>query len=66
VRIIPQGEYVATSLKDYLLRHPEIEQLCSKNATCHYLTTESPEAFRKRAHLFLHEEVDDVENVSLE
>ena len=66
VRIIPQGEYVATSLKDYLLRHPEIEQLCSKNATCHYLTTESPEAFRKSAQLFLHEEVDDVENVSLE
>ena len=66
VRIVPQGEYVASSLKDYLLRHPEIEQHCSKNASCHYLTTENPDAFRKSAQLFLHEEVEEVENVSFD
>ena len=34
IRIIPQGEYVANSLKDYLQRHPELEARCSQNATC--------------------------------
>lgn len=38
IRIIPQGEYVANSLKDYLQRHPELEARCSQNATCRYLT----------------------------
>jgi glutamate racemase len=66
IRIIPQGEYVANSLKDYLERHPEMEQCCSKNAHCHYLTTENPDTFRKNAQLFLHEEVEEVENVTLE
>lgn len=66
VRIIPQGEYVANSLKDYLLRHPSIESRCSKNATCRYLTTENSDTFRKNAQLFLHEEVEEVESITLE
>lgn len=65
VRIIPQGEYVANSLKDYLHRHPDIDAMCTKHGYCHYLTTESPEKFRESARLFLHEDVD-VENVILE
>lgn len=65
VRIIPQGEYVANSLKDYLNRHPDIDAMCTKHGNCHYLTTESPEKFRESARLFLHEDVD-VENVTLE
>lgn len=65
VQIVPQGEYVANSLKDYLRRHPEMEVKCSKGGHCHYLTTESTDKFRESAQLFLHEEVD-VENVTLE
>lgn len=57
-RIVPQGELVATSLKDYLMRHLEIDNRCSKHATCQYLTTESPEKFRECARIFIHEDVE--------
>ena len=57
VRIVPQGEYVAQSLHDYLQRHPEIEQHCSRQATTRYLTTENPEKFNDQARLFLNEAV---------
>ena len=62
VRIVPQGEYVAESLKNYFDRHPEIEQKCSKGGQAHYLTTESTERFKEQAQLFLHEPVE-VENI---
>ena len=64
VRIIPQGEYVAESLKQYLERHPQMEEKCAKNATAHYLTTENPDKFKESAQLFLHESID-VENITL-
>jgi glutamate racemase len=64
VRIVPQGEYVADSLKNYLDRHPELQAQCSKGATVHYLTTENPEKFKEQAQLFLHEPVL-VNNITL-
>ena len=64
VRVIPQGEYVAESLKDYLERHPQMDAKCSKHATVHYLTTENPDKFKESAQLFLHESID-VENITL-
>ena len=64
VRIVPQGEYVAESLKQYLERHPQIEQRCSKGAKVHYLTTENPTKFKESAQIFLHEPVE-VENITL-
>ena len=64
VRVIPQGEYVAESLKDYLERHPQMDAKCSKHATVHYLTTENPEKFKESAQIFLHESID-VENITL-
>ena len=64
VRVVPQGEYVAESLKDYLERHPQIEQRCAKNGEAHYLTTENPEKFKEQAQIFLHEPVE-VENITL-
>jgi glutamate racemase len=64
VRIVPQGEYVANSLQNYLLRHPEMEQRCSRGGTARYMTTENPETFREQAQLFLHEAVE-VENIVL-
>ncbi len=64
VRIVPQGEYVADSLKQYLLRHPDIDLQCSKGGTVKYLTTENPENFSQQAQLFLHEQVN-VEKVTM-
>ena len=64
VRVVPQGEYVAESLVQYLLRHPQIEQRCSRGAGVRYLTTENPEKFKESAQIFLHEQVD-VENIVL-
>ena len=57
VRIVPQGEYVADSLKLYLQRHVEIESQLSKGGTVKYLTTENPETFGQQAQIFLHEQV---------
>lgn len=64
VRVIPQGEYVAASLKDYFVRHPEMDAVCTKHATCRYLTTENSGKFRESARLFLHEDVE-VETITL-
>ena len=64
VRIVPQGEYVAHSLQDYLSRHPEMESRLTKGGTCHYLTTENPLKFQESAQIFLHEKVD-VEHIAL-
>ena len=64
VRVIPQGEYVADSLKSYFKRNTTIEQKCSKNAIVRYLTTENPDKFKEQAQIFLHEPVE-VENITL-
>lgn len=53
VQIVAQGNYVAQSLADYLLRHPEIEQHCSKGGSTHYLTSENAERFAEQAQRFL-------------
>ena len=64
VRVVPQGEYVAESLKSYLERHPQIEAHCARNGRVSYLTTENPDKFKEQAQIFLHEPVE-VENISL-
>ena len=65
VRIVPQGEYVANSLQQYLQRHPEIDALCTKHGTARYLTTENKDKFKENAQIFLHEQID-CQHVSLE
>ena len=57
IKILSQGEIVAKSLQNYLQRHTEIEQKCSKNATTTFYTTESPEKFSTSASIFLHKNV---------
>jgi glutamate racemase len=57
IKIIPQGAIIASSLKDYLQRHPEMEKRCSKNGTRLYYTTESAEHFDKQASVFSGEPV---------
>lgn len=64
VSIIPQGEYVAASLEDYLHRHPDMSDHCSRNGSVTYLTTESPERFKECAAMFLNEDVE-VEHIDL-
>ena len=53
IRIIPQGDYIARSLKDYLARHPEMDANCAKHGECAFLTTESVDKFKESAELFL-------------
>lgn len=65
MQIVAQGEYVAESLQDYLRRHPDMEQRCTKHGTVRFLTTENPEKFKENAQIFIHEEVN-VEHVDLE
>ena len=65
IRLVAQGEYVATSLTDYLKRHPEIDSRCSKHGSCEFFTTESTEKFRESASIFLQDEIN-VKNIVLE
>lgn len=58
IRIVSQGEYVSTSLKNYLERHPEMDSRCTKGATCRYYTTESVETFLPNASIFLNSAID--------
>ncbi|MDE7412156.1 MAG: glutamate racemase [Paramuribaculum sp.] len=58
VRVVCQGEIVACSLDDYLMRHPEMAARCSTGGTCRYLTTEHTDTFTARAGIFLHEDVN--------
>ena len=64
VKIVSQGEYVASSLKAYLERHIEIERKCAKQGSVNYLTTENPEKFKESAQIFLKEEIQ-VKNSTL-
>lgn len=53
IKIVAQGDIVANSLADYLTRHPEMENKCSKGSTTRYFTTESVEKFSSAAEIFL-------------
>lgn len=58
VKIIEQGPIVAASLKDYLSRHPDMEQRCTKNGTCQYSTTEDASRFSPLASIFVNHTVE--------
>lgn len=52
ITLLFQGEIVASSLADYLKRHAELEQKCSKGGSINFYTTDAPENFDKAASLF--------------
>jgi len=52
VQLISQGEIVAASLENYLLRHPEIEERCSKKGQIQFYTTDSVKDFDKHSAIF--------------
>ncbi len=57
VRILSQGNIVATSLADYLRRHPEMDRRLEKNQVRIFQTTDSPEMFDHHASIFFGEKV---------
>jgi glutamate racemase len=58
INVVAQGDIVATSLVDYLQRHPEMEQRLSKSSHRHFYTTidDTPD-FDHHATLFFGKEV---------
>lgn len=58
VIIVSQGRYVASSLRDYLNRHPEMDARCTRGGTCRYYTTESQDTFLPNASVFLEGKIE--------
>lgn len=58
VTIISQGEIVAKSLVNYLQRHPEIDNECSKGGSRVFYTTDSTQDFDNHAAIFFGEPVN--------
>ena len=58
ISIISQDSIVAESLKDYLIRHPEINKKCSKGKRYMYYTTGDPDNFNKRGALLMNENIN--------
>lgn len=52
VRLVFQGDIVASKTVDYLKRHPEIEKRLSKNEKTSFLTSDTAKFFEKGAFLF--------------
>ena len=58
VKVIPQGDYVAQSLQDYLFRHPDMHERITQGGTLRLLTTEHPRQFNENASIFLRHTVE--------
>lgn len=58
VQVITQGDIVARSLRDYLVRHPEMDAKISRGGSCRYLTTESASKFSEMGSLFLSKHIE--------
>ena len=58
ITLLSQGELVATSLKEYLHRHPEMNDRLTQGGSIRYLTTECPDKFGDLASIFVDEEVN--------
>lgn len=57
VYLVSQGPIVASKLKDYLNRHPEVETKLQKDGEIIFLSTEAPERVESLASLFYGEPV---------
>lgn len=63
VQLISQGEIVAASLENYLFRHPEIEEKCSKSRSIEFFTTDSTTDFDKHSAIFFGKKVNSIHAV---
>lgn len=52
IRLLSQGELVADSLANYLLRHPEVDALCTKGGATRFFTTDNAADFEEKAATF--------------
>jgi glutamate racemase len=52
VTVLSQGEIVADSLVEYLKKHTEMEEKCTKNGQIEFFTTDSTDDFDKHAAIF--------------
>lgn len=58
ISIVTQGEIVATSLVDYLERHPEMAAQCSKHGDVAFQTTDDKDKFNRASAIFLGYQTD--------
>ena len=58
VKIVSQGDIVATSLSQYLDNHPEIAHKCSKQGQLQFYTTDNAQSFEKQATAFFGQKVE--------
>jgi len=65
VNIISEGKIVAEKLKDYLMRHPEIESKLGKNSKIKFLTTDLTNKFKTLGSQFFGRQIKP-EKVNLE
>ena len=64
-RVLDSSKIVAEKLKDYLSRHPKIENKISKNKQRLFYTTDDPTRFKRFGEKFLSGEIKKVERVEL-
>ena len=64
IRLISQGSIVAKSLKDYLHRHPEMDEKCTKSSVYKFFTTDSPKIFKEQGKIFC-DKIDNVVHIIL-
>lgn len=57
VQLLEQGKVVSEKLVEYLSRHQEMDDRCSKSGLVKYFTTENVEIFEKNATTFIGQEV---------
>ncbi len=57
ITLLSQGEIVAASLHDYLLRHPEMNNRCSKKGKISFYTTDKSEDFNEHATIFYEQSI---------
>jgi glutamate racemase len=58
IKVVPQGDIVAASLKEYLTRHPEMEQRLTREGTRQFFTTsDDTDDFDLHATMFFSEKV---------
>ena len=57
ISILAQGELVAQSLEEYLLRHPEVEESCSKERNLLFYTTDDANDFEEKAEIFFEKKI---------
>ena len=64
IKVVAQGELVAKSLEEYLVRHPEMAAQFTRGGTTRYYTTEQTERFSRTASIFFDTPIS-VEHLSL-